>query len=156
MGNLGFKTKKAVYALIVLVLLQGSHLLLFNTNKSFDLIGIYKSESLGFFDKYKSYFFENTWGSISGQQLILKPDSTYIYQTCGHILEGKWTILKERLVLTQESRRWKIDSLNDIEQPIEQLYQGYLDFKISENELTSVFLPKQKKHKLKNWLVKVH
>ncbi len=97
------------------------------------LFGTYKSKKETRFDKlFNSYDY---WAI--GSILNLEKDSTFYMKNCGNVLEGKWKVEKDSLLLFIDSNRFVIDSLNEIPKLKEQL-------KLYENK-TSSFKLKGKK-----------
>ena len=47
-----------------------------------------------------------------GSELILNPDSTFTYKTCGNIITGNWKCNHDSLLLLAKTNRWRSDSLN--------------------------------------------
>ena len=47
-----------------------------------------------------------------GSELILNPDSTFTYKTCGNIMTGNWKCNTDSLLLLAKTNRWRSDSLN--------------------------------------------
>lgn len=90
------------------------------------IVGTYKSKEETRFDKlFNSYDY---WGT--GSILNLEKDSTFFMKNCGNILEGKWNVKNDSLLLFVSSNRFVIDSLNKIPKLKEQL-------KIDENKSSS-------------------
>ena len=47
-----------------------------------------------------------------GSELILNPDSTFKYKTCGNLMTGYWKCKNDSLLLLAKTNRWRSDSLN--------------------------------------------
>jgi hypothetical protein len=80
--------------------------------------------------RYNSY--------MLGSSVELKADSTFIYQTCGNIEIGKWTIEEDSLVLYVSDGRHKNDSINAINLPANQEWHFYNDtikYKIKDHSI---------------------
>ncbi len=103
------------------------------------IVGAYKSERPSKVEYATFWITKGAIRSISGQELKLKSDSSYIYKTCGHIITGSWKVDDDRLTLIQESKRWKSDSLNEVDYPFGKEPQGYFDFDIEGDEMVSIF-----------------
>lgn len=96
------------------------------------IVGTYKSKKETRFDKmFNSYDY---WGN--GSTLNLNKDSTFFMKNCGNILEGKWNVKKDSLILFINSNRFVIDSLNEIPKLKEQL-------KVDVNKSSSFKLKKR-------------
>ena len=61
-------------------------------------------------------------GYSAGMKLHLEEDSTFIYSTCGHILEGNWTDNKNHIFLDIERSFQRVDSIQSYEVPIDSLW----------------------------------
>lgn len=96
------------------------------------IVGTYKSKKETRFDKmFNSYDY---WGN--GSTLNLNKDSTFFMKNCGNILEWKWNVKKDSLILFINSNRFVIDSLNEIPKLKEQL-------KVDVNKSSSFKLKKR-------------
>lgn len=63
----------------------------------------------------QGWFVVNGIGSYSlGGNLELKEDSTFVYITCGNIMNGKWVATRDSVFLFIESNRWRKDSLENL------------------------------------------
>ena len=70
-----------------------------------------------------------------GSILNLEKDSTFYMKNCGNILEGKWKVKKDSLLLFINSNRFVIDSLNKKPKLKEQLKfeeNKYISFKLKK------------------------
>ena len=96
------------------------------------LSGTYISKNETRIDKmFNSYDY---WAT--GSTLNLEKDSTFFMKNCGNILEGKWGVKKDSLLLFINSNRFVIDSLNEIPKLKEQL-------KLDENKSSSFRVKKK-------------
>jgi len=59
-------------------------------------------------------------GAGAGSELILKNDSSFVYTTCGNIMDGTWNLRHKTLFLTITSNHFRVESLNDSFPPITQ------------------------------------
>lgn len=50
--------------------------------------------------------------TVAGSGLMLNPDSTLTYTTCGNAMVGRWKIQNQLLLLLATSNQYRIDSLN--------------------------------------------
>lgn len=95
------------------------------------LFGTYISKKETKFDRlFNSYDY---WGI--GSILNLEKDSTFYMKNCGNILEGKWKVKKDSLLLFINSNRFVIDSLNKNPKLKEQLKfeeNKYISFKLKK------------------------
>lgn len=67
-------------------------------NKKIDTyIGTYKS-SYTLFEKIKAGYIDNEGRAVKCS-LVLNPDSSFYYETCGSILDGKWIVFDDSLRL---------------------------------------------------------
>ena len=96
------------------------------------IVGTYKSKKETRFDKM--FYSYDYWGN--GSTLNLNKDSTFFMKNCGNILEGKWNVKKDSLILFINSNRFVIDSLNEIPKLKEQL-------KVDVNKSSSFKLKKR-------------
>ena len=94
-----------------------------------NLIGKYTSSPLNSLEK-RSY---KTNKYIKGMVLNLRNDSTYHYNTCGIILEGKWEVKKDSLLLKISKMRFANDSINKIRTPKKR--DDFLIYKIENKKL---------------------
>lgn len=77
------------------------------SNEKLDLAGKYKSEKLSLSEKV--LYFNSS--KIKNLELVLFKDSTFNYNTCGLIFEGKWVLKKEKIYLKVYNYKWKDTSL---------------------------------------------
>lgn len=95
------------------------------------LFGTYISKKETKFDRlFNSYDYCGI-GSI----LNLEKDSTFYMKNCGNILEGKWKVKKDSLLLFINSNRFVMDSLNKNPKLKEQLKfeeNKYISFKLNK------------------------
>ncbi len=98
------------------------------------LFGTYISKKETKFDVLLNTYDYWAIGSI----LNLKKDSTFYMKNCGNILEGKWKVKKDSLLLFINSNRFVIDSLNKNPKLKEQLKfeeNKYISFKLKKKVL---------------------
>ena len=80
-----------------------------NNQHNENLVGSYQSPKNTFFNKVK-------YGDFAvNLKLELNKDNTYTYSTCSQITRGKWKFSQNKLSLICQSRKFLIDSLNNIE-----------------------------------------
>lgn len=96
------------------------------------IVGTYISKKETRFDRFFNSY--DYWGT--GSTLNLEKDSTFFMKNCGNILEGKWKVENDSLLLFASSNRFVIDSLNEIPKLKEQL-------KLDENKSISFKLKKR-------------
>lgn len=122
------------------------------SNKNPNLIGNYKSEPLSIIQKI--YNFNNS--DIRGLKLTLSKDSTFHYNACGLIFDGKWSVKQQKLYLTVENHLWKSKEIEKANQPFQQrnnpdffIYEiqddGLLSFIEKENRTVIIQLVKKSK-----------
>ncbi|WP_439128574.1 hypothetical protein [Polaribacter sp.] len=98
-------------------------------NKSFDIVGFYKSSKLNFIEN----LIYNTTKEINGLKLNLKKDSTFHYETCGLLIKGFWSISNDSLKLNVNNINFVNDSINKIRKPVSK--KDFLIYKIENNSL---------------------
>lgn len=76
-----------------------------------EIVGIYSSNSSTLHSLVGSI---NNEIYTVGTSLNIKKDSTFIKKTCANIIEGKWEIKKDSLLLYCKTNKYIIDSLNNI------------------------------------------
>ena len=94
-----------------------------------ELHGTYKSAKLDFSEKIRF----STNNDIEGMILILKKDSTYLYDTCGILINGSWSVRDDRLTMTVNNIRYKNDSINKMRKPEKRA--DFLEYNINDNIL---------------------
>lgn len=90
---------------------------------------------------FKTLFSKNITSYALGNTLILNKDSTYNKTTCAMFVNGRWFINKDTLFLKEETKIFKIDSLNSSAEYLKYLktsnkFDYYI---ISRNHLTKKF-----------------
>lgn len=108
-----------------------------------NLYGFYKSPENNYINKLKYGVF------AVDLQLELKKDSSYTYSTCSQISKGKWKFHQNQLTLVCESRKFVVDSLNNIEKynkgkicPENEIFQ------VKSNSLIREYKTKNKSFKI--------
>jgi len=76
------------------------------------ITGSYKSVRMNIVEYGFRFVFQNVGSSMVGSEIILNPDSTFIFTTCGGIITGRWSATPDSLFLHAETNRYRIDSLN--------------------------------------------
>ncbi|RZL45452.1 MAG: hypothetical protein EOP00_17425 [Pedobacter sp.] len=74
--------------------------------KDKELCGKYKSE-IKYLDRIRYY----ESGFYTASKLLLNPDSTFNYETCKTLSNGKWKATNDSVFLHTSSIKFKIDSL---------------------------------------------
>jgi len=97
------------------------------------LSGEYKISNPDFKDRV-SCFFKGIKHSVGGSELSLKKDSSFIYTTCGNIIEGKWVFENRILYLHLASNKFRNDSLN-FSSELKQNINQTLEFKVKNRKL---------------------
>ena len=69
-----------------------------------------KKEMIGEYASYTPVF--NTGNYSLGNKLTLKKDSSFNYEGCGQIVSGKWSLIKDSLVLFCTEFNYKNKELN--------------------------------------------
>jgi hypothetical protein len=117
-GNLGktvvynrFLTKNEQTMKHIIVYLTIITLIIGCQRKNLDLVGEYKIYKPSYTDKIFRYFKYNGW--TVGTELKLKKDSTFEMTNCSMFIKGKWTNNSDSLFLKIESKKFRIDSLNN-------------------------------------------
>lgn len=72
----------------------------------------FSSPSPGIFEKLPIIHYLSGITNISGTDLILNKNTSYIYRNCSVIVQGKWKVKNDTLWLIPQANRWKNDSLN--------------------------------------------
>jgi len=91
--------------LITLLLFMGCN------NSSNEVEGYYEIDTYNLKDKIV-FGLLNGYSFAYGSTLQVNKDSTFEYTTCANIMNGKWHIDEDSIVLNVVNNRWKIDSLN--------------------------------------------
>lgn len=112
-------------------------------------IGVYRSRDYNRLELYWYYFTKGIWFSAIGDELNIKPDSTYQYTTCGNIHAGNWYTRNDSLFLIVTTNQWRNDSLRKYSAPplISKIHIG---FKINDDELERIWLSSDGKKHLNN------
>ncbi|SCX18935.1 hypothetical protein [Flavobacterium saliperosum] len=106
--------------------------------KDLYLVGEYKIYKPSYTDKIYRYFKYDSW--TVGTELNLKKDSTFEMKNCSMFMKGKWTNNSDSLFLKIESKKFRIDSLNNSPKWKnwlaigEGIYTFKIDGKFLENE----------------------
>jgi hypothetical protein len=79
----------------------------------YSLCGTYKCIRPSFLQEMRLNMKGIKGGAIAGSEVILNPDSTFQYTTCGNILKGNWKIENKTVYLICISNKYLIDSLNN-------------------------------------------
>jgi hypothetical protein len=74
--------------------------------------GSYRSVRLNMVEFGFRFVFQNVGSCMIGSEILLNPDSTFKYTTCGNIMTGRWTATPDSLFLHVQTNRYRIDSLN--------------------------------------------
>ena len=96
--------KLLISCLIVLLLLMSC------TKSEENLIGIYQSENVSFFE-LPSFYFYGFDGYTKGATLALKPHNLFEYLTCANRFSGYWEEFHDSLFLHVAENKYKIDSM---------------------------------------------
>lgn len=95
-----------------LVKLAFATLLLVSCSREDDLIGKYEADRYHFLEMAPRSIFQKT-GFAAGCTLELKEDSSFVYKTCGNVMEGYWSTKEDSLILDIDSNKWRTDSLQE-------------------------------------------
>ena len=80
-----------------------------DTAGKFHVEGYYETEIVTLTDLI---FGGPPFGRVVGIELNIKPDSTFLYKTCGNIMSGKWKIKQDSLLLVVQTNISKKDSIH--------------------------------------------
>ena len=112
------------------IIILFSFFIFHSCSKNQELSGVYKSNKTTFFEK----FTYNSSRYLKGLELTIYKDSLFFYNTCGLLLEGKYIVRNDSLLLSVINSKWKKDTLNKIDKEI-ILRKEFLTFKIEDNAL---------------------
>src|SRR5688572_12858034 len=87
-------------------------LLFASCSKDEDLIGTYETDRYNKVEMVSKNIFQKTSFS-AGNTIELNEDSSFIYKTCGNVMEGYWSIISDSLILDIQSNKWRADSLQE-------------------------------------------
>jgi hypothetical protein len=77
------------------------------------IVGKYKSKTYNIFQRIIMQIKSET--SVMGSELELRSDSTYLYISCGNIINGNWRIYSnDTLALFCKNNKFRNDSLNKV------------------------------------------
>jgi hypothetical protein len=99
--------KKTLFVLLSLLFLKCS-----TQNSVLSLTGKYVSKKYNFIDKM--FMRLNSESNVVNSDLTLNNDSSYIYNTCGNIIKGKWQVKRDSLILFCYENNYRNDSINKI------------------------------------------
>lgn len=95
-----------------LLILVFASLLVASCSREDDLIGTYETDRYNYMVMVSKNIFQKTSFS-AGNTIELNEDSSFVYKTCGNIMEGYWTIKSDSLILDIHSNNWRVDSLQE-------------------------------------------
>lgn len=101
--------RNPINAKIISVFLVPFFLCCADQNKSYFVVGKYKSKKYNIFEK--GLMALNRQRYILNSELNLVEDSTYQLSTCGNLINGHWRISKDSLYLFCEQNVFKKESL---------------------------------------------
>ncbi len=107
--------------------------------KEKDVVGIYESKKYNRFEKVLIYLKYD--GLVYGTKLKINKDSSFVMQTCGNYIEGKWNLKNDSIYLKVETNIYRSDSLNSILERKEKLKKSIHTqhtFKNKNNSLLNV------------------
>jgi hypothetical protein len=110
----------------------------FDSIAQHSLCGVYKSIRPNLSENVGLYF-QGVTGVVVGSEVILYPDSTFQYTTCGNILKGNWNFDDKTLYLTTTSNKYRIDSLNYNPEWSSLLGLNTNSFRLKRRKLYSIF-----------------
>ena len=120
------------YLIIIFFLLSCSE-------KEQSLVGNYQSKNITIWQKI--YYLNNS--NISNLELTLSKDSTFHYNACGLIYDGKWSVKQQKLYLTVEKHQWKSAEIQKFNKPFKQENSsGFFIYEIQDDNLLS-FIEKE-------------
>ena len=83
-------------------------------SNSRDITGEYESFKPNFIEKIVIYL--KYKGYIQGTHINLKDDSTFVMSNCLMCLSGKWAVSNDTVLLYYETKKFHIDSLNNLKE----------------------------------------
>jgi hypothetical protein len=87
-----------------------------------------------------TYKLKSIGGYTGGESLVLRDDSSFIYKTCGHIINGRWIADKDSMYLIPQEALQRIDSMksNSISLDSVPFYKDGIHFAIKGKDLFRV------------------
>jgi hypothetical protein len=116
------------------------------STEKLDLAGKYKSEKLSLSEKV--FYFNNS--KIKSLELVLFKDSTFNYNACGLIFDGKWILKKEKIYLKVYNYEWKDTGLVSKNKSFNQSNNpDFFIYNIKKNSLLSIIKKENRKDIIK-------